>query len=41
MSSFSKELLARHIRTCVTEDIRSGNGEKVDELVKMLQKMLK
>ena len=41
MNSFSKELLARHIRTCVTDDIRSGSGEKVDELVKMLKKMLR
>ncbi len=41
MSSFTKELLASHIKTCVTNDIKEGNEEKVDELVKMLQKLMK
>ena len=41
LSSFSKELLSCHIRTCVAEDVREGNEEKVDELVKTLQKLLR
>lgn len=41
MNGFSKELLARHIKGCVTEDIRDGHEEKVDELVKVLQKLMK
>lgn len=41
LSSFSKVLLTCHIRTCVEEDIREGREEKVDELVKTLQKLLK
>lgn len=41
INSFSKELLSRHIKGCVAEDIREGNEEKVDELVKMLQRMMK
>ncbi len=41
LNSFTKVLLANHIKTCVTEDIREGNEEKVDELVKMLQKLMK
>lgn len=41
MNSFSKELLARHIKGCVADDIREGNEEKVDELVKTLQKLMK
>ena len=41
LSSFCKELLSSHIRTCVTEDVREGNDEKVDELVKTLQKMMR
>lgn len=41
INSFSKELLARHIKGCVAEDIREGHEDKVDELVRMLQKMMK
>ena len=41
LSSFCKVLLSSHIRTCVTEDVREGRGEKVDELVKTLQKMMR
>jgi len=41
LNSFSKELLARHIRTCVADDIRSGSDEKLDELVKTLPRLMK
>ena len=41
LNSFSKELLSCHIRTCVEEDIREGREEKVEELVKTLQKLLR
>ena len=41
LQSFSKALLASHIRTCVAEDIRAGKDEKLEELVIALQKMLK
>lgn len=41
LNSFSKVLLSNHIRTCVTNDIREGNDEVVDELVATLQKMMK
>lgn len=41
MNSFNRELLARHIRTCVAEDIRRGSDDTLDELVKMLQKLMK
>ena len=41
LNSFSKELLGNHIRTCVADDIRAGSTEKVDELVKLLQKLMK
>ena len=33
--------LADHIHTCVTEDVQAGSSEKVDELVKTLQKLMK
>ena len=41
LNSFNKVLLANHIKTCVTDDIRAGKEETVDELVKVLQKLMK
>lgn len=41
LNSFNKELLANHIRTCVANDIREGKDETVDELVNILQKLMK
>ena len=41
LNSFNKELLACHIRSCVAEDIREGNDETIDELVSVLQKLMK
>ena len=41
LNSFSKELLATHIRTCVADGIRRGEDEVIDELVTTLQKMMK
>lgn len=41
LNSFNKVLLGNHIRTCVTEDIRKGNEETIDELVNILQKLMK
>ena len=41
LNSFNKELLARHIKSCVSEDIRQGNEEAVDELCELLKKLMK
>ena len=41
LNSFSKVLLAEHIRTCVADDIRAGKDETIDELVNVLQKLMK
>ena len=41
LNSFNKQLLAEHIKTCVTNDIREGKDETVDELVATLQKLMK
>ena len=41
LNSFSKVLLGNHIKTCVADDIRNGNDEKTDELVELLQKLMK
>lgn len=41
LNSFNKVLLANHIKTCVTNDIREGREETVDELLATLQKLMK
>ena len=41
LNSFNKVLLANHIRTCVSQDIRDGKDETVEELVETLQKLMK
>ena len=41
LNRFNKVLLANHIKTCVTKDIREGKEETVDELVETLQKLMK
>ena len=39
--SFTKVLLANHIKTCVAQDIRDGKDETIDELVSTLQRLMK
>ena len=41
LNSFNKVLLANHIKTCVTNDIREGREVTVDELVTVLLKLMK
>lgn len=41
MNSFNKELLGNHIRGCVSRDIREGRDEAVDELLDILQKLMR
>lgn len=41
LNSFSKALLANHIHSCVAENIRAGNDEVIDELVILLEKLMK
>lgn len=41
LNSFNKVLLANHIKSCVTNDIKEGKEETVDELVEVLQKLMK
>lgn len=41
LNSFNKVLLSNHIRTCVADDIRKGETEKLEELVETLQKLMK
>lgn len=41
LNSFNKVLLANHMKSCVTDNIRNGNDEIIDELVVTLQKLMK
>ena len=41
LNAFNRELLKQHIKTCVTDDIKNGKDDTVDELVATLQKLMK
>ena len=41
LNSFNKVLLANHLQTCVTEDIRAGHEESMTELIRLLPKLMK
>lgn len=41
LNSFNKQLLSEHIKTCVTDDIKAGKTETVDDLLNTLQKLMK
>ncbi len=41
LNSFSKVLLAQHIRTCVARDIRAGSADAADELAELVQKLMR
>lgn len=41
LNAFNKELLSNHIKTCVVEDIRSGDETVVDELCDTIKRLMK
>ena len=41
LNRFCRVLLTSHLRTCVSEDIRAGREDTVDELMVVLQKLMK
>lgn len=41
LGAFARELLASHIRSCVTEDIKNGKNETVDELVRTVERLMR
>lgn len=41
LGGFNKELLGEHIRTCVADDVKAGNEEKLNELLELLYKIMK
>ena len=41
LNAFNRELLASHIKHCVVRDMHEGKEETIDELVNVLQKLMK
>lgn len=41
LSSFEREVLSSHMHSCVVRDIRDGNDDVVDELMAVLQKVMR
>lgn len=41
VNAFNREMIANHIKGCVTRDLRDGQDEVIDELVATLQKLMK
>ena len=41
VNAFNRELIRRHMQTCVVRDVREGKDEVIDELVDTLQKLMK
>ncbi len=41
LQAFNRELTAGHLRHCVAHELREGNDEVIDELLQVLQKLMK
>ncbi len=41
LSSFGKALLFEHMRSCVNKDIREGSCQKQEELIALLDRLIK
>ena len=41
INALNRKLQAKHLRTCVTRDLKNGHEEIVDELAATLQKLMK
>ncbi len=41
LDGFAKMLLSNHIKTCVVQDIKEGKEETVEELLAIIQKLMK
>ncbi len=41
LNAFSRDLLERHLHSCVVRDIRSGDDGAVTELTELLRKLMK
>jgi DNA-binding FrmR family transcriptional regulator len=41
LNSFSREILESHIRSCVIDGVRSGDNERVEELISTIERFMK
>lgn len=41
MNAFNRELIAQHMKGCVSRDLKEGKADVIDELVVTLQKLMK
>ena len=41
INSFAKEILESHIRSCVIDGVRRGDDEKVEELIRTIERFIK
>ncbi len=41
LNSFNKVLMENHLHSCVVEDLKEGRADTMDELVDVLQKLMK
>ena len=41
LGAFNRDLLERHLKSCVVRDIRSGDDGAVTELTELLRKLMK
>ena len=41
VNAFNKDLITRHLHSCVARDLRQGKDEVIDELAATLQKLMK
>ena len=41
LNAFNRDLLARHIRTCVARDLQNGDEGAAEELAALVQKLMK
>ncbi len=41
ISAFAKELLSQHIKGCVVEDVKNDRLETTDELIRIMEKLMR
>ncbi len=41
LGSFAREILEAHIRSCVIDGVKSGDNEKVEELIRTIERFIK
>ena len=41
LNSFTKEILESHIRSCVSEGVKNGDDEKIEELIYAIERFVR